>query len=103
MDMKKKQKKHSSVGRHSLSYERDSEWPIFNVIEGSDSANEERIKATVLRVQSEPVLTISSVIDIVEYGSLLELLRVTIMVLRFIDNLKGKRAHEKMSTGELEA
>ena len=30
----------------------ESEWPNFNAIEGNDSANEERTKVTVLRVQS---------------------------------------------------
>ena len=81
----------------------ESEWPKFNSIEGNDSAYEERKKVTVLRVQSEPVETISSVIEIGKYSSLLRLLRVTALVLRFIYNMKGKRAGEKVSTGNLEA
>ena len=81
----------------------DSEWPKFNVLEDYDSANEERKKVTVLRVQSEPVQTISSVIEIGKYSSLLKLLMVTALVLRFINNIKRKRADEKVSTGNLEA
>jgi len=81
----------------------ESEWPKFNVIEGNDSANEERKKVTVLRVQTEPVQTISSVIEIRKYSSLLKLFRVTALVLRFINNIKAKRAGGKVSTGNIEA
>ena len=81
----------------------ESEWPKFNAIEGNDSANEERKNATVLRVQSEPVQTISSVIENRKYSSLLKPLRVTVLVLRFINNIRAKRAGGKVSKGKLEA
>ena len=49
------------------------------------------------------MLIILSVIEIGKYSSLLKLLRVTALVLRFVNNMKGKRAGEKVSTGNLEA
>ena len=43
------------------------------------------------------------VTEIGKYSSLLKLLRVTALVLRFIKNIKEKRAGGKVSTGNLEA
>ena len=65
----------------------DSEWPKSAAIEGSEGINEEREKVKVLRIQSEPVHQISSVIEIGMYLFLSKLLRVTAFVLRFINKI----------------
>ena len=81
----------------------ESKWPKSTTIEGSDSVNEEKKKVTVLSIRCEPVHKISSVIEIGRYCSLLKLLRVTALVLRFINNIKARKAGKNLCTGKLDA
>ena len=67
-------------------------WPKQEVSLGSSGEVEcERKKVNVLAAAVEYPHGISSVIDVNEYSTLKRLLRVTTLVLRFVQNLKAKR------------
>ena len=73
----------------------EDQWPkSLNLID-CDSADVERRKVKVLKVQVETISCISNIIDINRYSSLRRLLKVTAYVRRFIQNIKHKMLDEE--------
>ena len=71
-------------------------WPKFNEVNVSVSVEEERKKVNVLSLQTEEIISISNVIDVNRYSSLSKLLRVTALVLRFLENIKNSKVHKRV-------
>ena len=78
------------------------EWPEFmhNEEDLSESVECER-KVTTLAVQAKEIQNVGNVIDINRYSSVLKLLRVTALVIRFVRNLSAKRRGSEKIVGNL--
>ena len=68
-----------------------SEWPKSLVLDESDDVSQERKKVNVFATVVEGPQDISQVIDANRFSTLGNLLRVAVLVLRFIRNLKSKK------------
>ena len=83
-----------------------NEWPKSLIIEESEEVSQEKKKINVLTTIVEKPQGIDNVIDITKYSSLGKLLRVTSYVLRFINNMKGKKEthelnHRRLNVSEI--
>ena len=81
--------------------EDEGNWPRKFLIEDSSEVEDERKKTNVMMAVQSEKRGVSKVIEIGRYGSLVRLLRVTAFVLRFIKNLKGKKAKRDIDIGRL--
>ena len=74
--------------------EGEAAWPKFNELEVSVSVEDERKKVNALCVQTEEIKSISKVIDAKRFSSLSKLLRVTALILRFVENIKNSKVRK---------
>ena len=82
--------------------EHESKWPKNFLLENSSEVEDERKGTNVMLTVEREKRGVSNVIQIGRYGSLLRLLRVTALVIRFIKNLKEKKAKRDINIGRLE-
>ena len=76
--------------------EGEAAWPKFNEVHVFVSIEVERKKVSVLSVQTVEVTSISKVIDVNRFSSLSKFLRVTALVLRFLENNKNNKVCKLM-------
>ena len=82
--------------------EHESKWPKSFLLENSSEVEDERKGTNVMLTVQKERKGVSNVIQIGRYGSLLRLLRVTALVIRFIKNLKEKKAKRDINIGRHE-
>lgn len=76
--------------------EEESKWPVNQIITCTKESQEEAKKeASVMIIGAGDIPTIAKVVDIDSQGRMRKLLRVTVRVLRFVENLKPGGAKRK--------
>ena len=81
--------------------EDEEKWPKFFPLEDSPDVGSERRKMNVMIAVQREKYGISNVVQIDRYGSLEKVLRVTAYVMRFVKNLKEKKAKRELDIGKL--
>ena len=81
--------------------EDEEKWPKFFPLEDSPDVGSERRKMNVMIAVQKEKHGVSNIVQIERYGSLVKVLRVTAYVMRFIKNLKEKKAKREIDIGKL--